>query len=59
MDKGNMTLEDAKTPEEVAQALAELYPDKIEIEPGKFAVFDPNRGVWSHSDKNGETIVNL
>ena len=54
-----MTLEDAKTPEEVAQALAELYPDKIEIEPGKFAVFDPKRGVWSHSDKNGETIVNL
>ena len=56
MDKGNMTLEDAKTSEEVAQALAELYPDKIEIEPGKF---DPNRGVWSHSDKNGETIVSL
>ena len=41
-----MNLTEAKTQEEVMAAVAEHYPDKIEIEPGKFAQFDPDSGEW-------------
>lgn len=35
-----MKLTEATTQEEVKAALAEIYPDRIEFEPGKFAQFD-------------------
>ena len=37
-----MKLTEATTQEEVKAALAEIYPDRIEFEPGKFAQFDPS-----------------
>lgn len=52
-----MNLEEAKTQEEVMAAIAEHYPDKIEIEPGKFAQFDTDSGEWFYQAQDGTEVI--
>ena len=52
-----MNLTAAKTQEEVMAAVAEHYPDKIEIEPGKFAQFDPDSGEWVYQAPDGAKVI--
>lgn len=54
MSKG---LYDAETPEEVEAAIKENFPDKIEFEPGKFAVYDPERNCWIYRAPDGTEAV--
>lgn len=52
-----MKLTDVKTPGEVLKTVTENYPDEIEFEPGKIAIFDPDSGEWIYSAPDGASVV--
>lgn len=52
-----MKLTEATTQKEVKAALAEIYPDQIEFEPGKFAQFDPTIGEWIYHAPDGTQVT--
>ena len=52
-----MKLTEATTQKEVKAALAEIYPDQIEFEPGKFPQFDPTIGEWIYHAPDGTQVT--
>lgn len=47
----------AKTSEELQVAIEAAFPDELEIEPGKIAVYDPDRGCWIYHGSDGLDMI--
>jgi len=47
----------AKTPEELAAAIEAEYPDELEFEPGKIAVYDSDSGAWIYQAPDGSKLT--